>query len=223
MRFNQTGGAAVLAFCVALASCGPRGPMPVTVEPFYQSKGCKVAVGKFSDGLAAREKAALLNTVAAMKEEWPELTPEAMYVAAIRLYDFGLKDESVYWFYSAQYRAGLVRGLFDSQKLNVVGNPATALARAHEAFVKQTGKYINGYAFDNIEKLLATVAQVQAEGARLPLLKQLYPNIAFIEESRWQKINYELSAEFSDFITSIRATAGKIRSERKARGLDGKY
>jgi hypothetical protein len=158
-----------------------------------------------------------------MKEDWPELTPETMYVAAIRLYDAGLKDDAVYWFYSAQYRARLVRGLLDPQKLDAIGNPATALAQAHEAFLKDAGVYINGYAFGDIEKLLQTVAQVQAEGARLPLVKQLYPNVAFIEEGRWQKVNYELSTGFSEFIQSVRATADAIRAHRKANQFDGKY
>jgi hypothetical protein len=219
MRFHY----AILAFGLALASCGSRKPMPVTVEPFYDSNGLKISVGRFSDALATKNKAALLKTVAAMKEEWSELTPEAMYVAAIRLYDFGLKDESVYWFYSAQYRARLTRGLLDPQRLNTVGNPATALVQAHEEFLKQASPCINGYAFGDIEKLLKTVAQVQAEGARLPMLKQLYPTISFIEESRWQKVNYELSTGFSDYMQAVRATAGSLRAQRKASGVEGKY
>jgi hypothetical protein len=219
MRFNR----AILATCLVLASCGSRKTMPVTVEPFYDSNGCRIAVGKFSDALAAKDKASLLKTIATMKEEWPELTAEAMYVAAIRLYDFGLKDESVYWFYSAQYRARLTRGLLDPQRVNAVGNPATALVQAHEAFLKQANPYINGYAFGDIEKLLKTVAQVQVEGARLPSLKELYPTVSFIEESRWQKVNYELSTGFSEYMQTIRATADSIRAQRKASGIEGRY
>jgi len=206
-----------------LASCGSRKPMPVTVEPFYDFNGCKIAVGKFSEPLATRNKASLLKTIAAMKEEWSELTPEAMYVAAIRLYDFGLKDEAVYWFYSAQYRAQLVRELLDPQRLHSVGNPASALIRAHDAFLKDAGQYINGYAFGDIEKLLKTVAQVQAEGARLPLLKQLYPQIGFIEESRWQQVNYQVSAGFSEYMQLVRANANDLRAIRKATHTDGRF
>ncbi len=219
MRLNY----AILVFCLALASCGSRKPMPVTVEPFYDANTRQIAVGKFSTGLGTTDKASLLKTIAAMKEEWSELTPEAMYVAAIRLYDFRLKDDAVYWFYSAQYRARLVKGLVDPGKIRAVGNPATALLQAHEAFLTQAGKYINNYAFDHIEKLLATVAQVQAEGARMPLLKQLYPNISFIEESKWQKVNYTTSAVCSDFIQSVRTNADKIRAQRKAKKLDGRF
>jgi len=223
MRLHHIGVAVMLAVCLTLASCGSRPPADVVVEPFYNYNGCKIAVGKFSNGLASKNKAAFLKVIAAMKEEWSELTPEAMYVAAIRLYDFRLKDESVYWFYSAQYRARLIQGLLDPQKLNAVGNPATVLVEAHGAFLKQAGKFINGYAFGNIEKLLKTVARVQAEGTRLPMVKQLYPNIGFIEESRWQKVNYELSTGFSEFMESIRENADHIRAQRKATYTDGTF
>lgn len=219
MRLHHLGIAALLLW----ASCGSRAPAPITVEPFYNHDGCKIAVGTFSDGLASKDKDAFLKTVAAMKEEWSELTPEAMYVAAIRLYDFGLKDESVYWFYSAQYRGQLIRGLLDPQRFKEIGNPATALIQAHEAFLKQAGKYINGYAFGDIEKLLKTVAQVQAEGTRLPMVKLLYPNISFIEESRWQKVNHELSTGFTEFMDSVRLNADQIRANRQATGTDGKF
>lgn len=217
--------AVVLLWGCALCwvSCSRRQPIPVTVEPFYDANGPKVAVGKFSDGLAAGDKKTLLKTLAAMKAEWSELPAEAMYVAAIRLYDFGLKDDAVYWFYSAQYRASLVRGLLDPDRLNAVGNPATALVQAHEAFLKQAGPYINGYAFGDIEKLLRTIAEVQAEGVRLPALKQLYPNVSFVSEDRWQKINYELNTGFSEYMQTIRENAEGIRAQRKISGMDGKY
>ncbi|MCX7887653.1 MAG: hypothetical protein N3B01_10445 [Verrucomicrobiae bacterium] len=223
MRCSPLAIVALLGCTTLASSCGRRQPIPVTVEPFYDANGPKVAVGKFSDGLAARDKKAFLKTPAAMKEEWSELPAEAMYVAAIRLYDFGLKDDAVYWFYSAQYRASLVRGLLDHDRLNAVGNPATALVQAHEAFLKQAGPYINGYAFGDIEKLLHTIAQVQAEGVRLPMLKQLYPNVVFIPEDRWQKINYELNTGFSEYMQKIRENADGIRAQRKISGMDGRY
>jgi hypothetical protein len=219
MRLRHT----ILALCVALASCGSRKPMPVTVEPFYDANGCKIAVGKYSVGLSTTDPLTLLKIVAEMKEEWSELTPEAMYVTAIRLYDLGYKDEAVYWFYSAQYRARLIQGLIDPGKLRVTGNPAAVLIVAHTAFMERAGKYINGYAFGDIEKLLKTVAQVQTEGVRLPLLKELYPNVHFIEESRWQKVNYTLSTGFSEYMQSVRDSADQIRARRKASGDEGKY
>ncbi|MDY0169224.1 MAG: hypothetical protein RBS80_21960 [Thermoguttaceae bacterium] len=91
--------------------------MPIYVTPFYNSEGPQVAVGKHSDDLARANADTIEEMVAAMKAEWDELRPEAMCVAAIRLFDLGLKDEAVYWFYSAQYRGRLFQALCDPDQV----------------------------------------------------------------------------------------------------------
>jgi len=74
------------------------------VTPYYDSKGPEVKLGRFSSGLASAKEDDFLATIAQMKKDWDRLTFPELYVAAIRLYDLGYRKESVYWFYSAQYR-----------------------------------------------------------------------------------------------------------------------
>ncbi|PYJ19743.1 MAG: hypothetical protein DME99_11785 [Verrucomicrobia bacterium] len=73
----------------------------VYATPYYNSKGPSVSVGRFSSGLAAAKEDEFLATIGRMKKDWDELTFPELYVAAIRLYDFGYRKEAAYWFYSA--------------------------------------------------------------------------------------------------------------------------
>ena len=79
----------------------------VYITPYYNSKGPAVDVGPFSNGLAAKSESEFLAAIAKMKASWETLNFPEVYVAAIRLYDLGFRKDSIYWFYSAQYRGRL--------------------------------------------------------------------------------------------------------------------
>src|SRR5215475_8761502 len=83
----------------------------VYVTPFYNSKGPVIDVGPFSSGLAAKNEPEFLATISKMKKSWDTLNFPETYVAGIRLYDLGYRKESIYWFYSAQYRGRLFASL----------------------------------------------------------------------------------------------------------------
>ena len=76
-----------------------------------------------------------------------------MYVAAIRLYDLGHKDEAVYWFYTAQYRARVFTSILDKENVGTIGSEAFELKQAYASFNQLAGEYINGYAFGELPKL----------------------------------------------------------------------
>jgi hypothetical protein len=88
----------------------------VYVTPYYNSKGPTIDVGPFSSGLAAKNEPEFVAMIAKMKKSWDTLNFAETYVAAIRLYDLGFRKESIYWFYSAQYRGRLFAGLNRSRK-----------------------------------------------------------------------------------------------------------
>src|SRR5438270_237717 len=135
----------------------------VYVTPFYNSKGPAVGVGPFSDGLAAKNEPEFVATISKMKQSWDSLNFAETYVATIRLYDLGFRKESIYWFYSAQYRGRLFATLIDREKMGTIGSPAFELVQAANAFQQLVGPYINGYGFADIDLLSQIIARVQNE------------------------------------------------------------
>jgi hypothetical protein len=111
----------------------------VYVTPYYNSNGPEVSVGRFSSGLASAKEDEFLTTIAQMKKDWDRLTFPELYVAAIRLYDLGYRKESVYWFYSAQYRGRQFGVLLDQTKMGSIGSPGFELLHAQNAFYQLVG------------------------------------------------------------------------------------
>src|SRR5437667_2379126 len=93
----------------------------VYITPYYNSNGPAIEVGRFSSGLAAKSESEFLATIAKMKQSWETLNFPELYVAAIRLYDLGFRKDSIYWFYSAQYRGRLFATLIDQNKMGSIG------------------------------------------------------------------------------------------------------
>ena len=125
----------------------------VYITPYYNSKGPAIDVGPFSSGLAAKNQAEFIATIAKMNKSWDTLNFAEAYVGAIRLYDLGFRKESIYWFYSAQYRGRLFASMIDRDKMGSMGNPGFELFQAQNAFQTLVGPYINGYAFGDIDQL----------------------------------------------------------------------
>jgi hypothetical protein len=169
---------AVLVFfgCVALAA-GQNITDPAYIEvyvtPYYNSKGPVIDVGPFSRGLAAKNESKFVATIAKMKTSWDTLNFAETYVAAIRLYDLGFRNESIYWFYSAQYRGRLFATLIDQEKMGSIGGPGFELFQAQNAFQQLVGPYINGYAFGDIDQLIPIIEKVQKEGRAVPDLTKI--------------------------------------------------
>src|SRR5215813_4349445 len=165
----------------------------VYVTPYYNSKGPAIDVGRFSSGLAAKSEPEFLATIAKMKNSWDTLNFPETYVAAIRLYDLGYRKESIYWFYSAQYRGRLFATLIDQEKMGSIGSTGFELFQAQNAFQQLVGPYINGYAFGNIDQLIPVIEKVQSEGKVVPDLTKVYPRVTFKPKSEWHAGNNELN------------------------------
>ena len=109
------------------------------VAPFYNSKGPSIKIGKFSKELASADKQSIKITVATIKQEMATLPAITMFVAAARLFDLGYRDEAMYWFYAAQYRARLFQALLEPSKIGGMGSTAFELKSAHSAFRQTLG------------------------------------------------------------------------------------
>src|SRR4029077_1472807 len=145
----------------------------VYITPYYNSKGPDIDVGPFSSGLAAKNETEFFATIAKMKKSWDTLNFAETYVASIRLYDLSFRKESIYWFYSAQYRGRLFASLIDRDKMGSMGDPGFELFQAQNAFQQLVGPYINGYAFGDIDQLVPIIEKVQREGKTVPDLTKI--------------------------------------------------
>src|SRR5437879_13896445 len=136
----------------------------IYVTPYYNSKGPAIDVGRFSSGLAAKGESEFVATISKMQQSWDALNFPETYVAAIRLYDLGFRKESIYWFYSAQYRGRLLATLIDQEKMGSMGDPGFELVQAQNGLQQLAGPYINGDAFGDIDQWLPTLERVPSDG-----------------------------------------------------------
>ena len=195
----------------------------VYITPYYNSKGPTIDVGPFSSGLAAKNEPEFIATIAKMKKSWDTLNFAETYVAAIRLYDLGFRKESIYWFYSAQYRGRLFASLIDRDKMGSMGAPGFELYQAQNAFQQLVGPYINGYAFGDIDQLVPIIERVQREGKTLPDLTKIYPRVAFKPKSEWDAGNRGLNDGLTKLLVTLKNEKASIKQQRIERGMEGKF
>ena len=195
----------------------------VYITPYYNSKGPAVEVGRFSNGLVAKSESEFLGTISKMKTSWETLSFPEVYVAAIRLYDLGFRKESIYWFYSAQYRGRLFATLIDQEKMGSIGNAGFELFQAQNAFQQLVGPYINGYAFGDIDQLIPIVERVQTEGKTVPDLTKIYPGVSFKPRSEWEAGNKGLNDGLTKLLMTLKNEKASIKEQRIQRGMEAKF
>ncbi|PYI98598.1 MAG: hypothetical protein DMF00_12260 [Verrucomicrobia bacterium] len=195
----------------------------VYITPYYNSKGPAVDVGPFSNGLAAKSESEFLAAIAKMKASWETLNFPEVYVAAIRLYDLGFRKDSIYWFYSAQYRGRLFATLIDQNKMGSIGNAGFELFQAQNAFQQLVGPYINGYAFGDIDQLVPIIERVQREGKVVPELTKIYPGVVFKPKSEWDAGNKGLNEGLTKLLITLKNEKASIKQQRVERGMEAKF
>ena len=146
----------LLAIVCAAASAGalaaPIKRIDIYVTPYYEAaKGGaapKVAVGKTYDTLlASNSREDIVRARDDINRNNSLVTPMTMMVLAIRLYDVGLRDDSVFWFYAAKDRFMTLAGVSDIK--------SRELAQVEDAvknFAILAGPVINGYAFCDVAR-----------------------------------------------------------------------
>lgn len=199
------------------------GPMPIYVTPFYDSEGPQVAVGEFSERLARADAESIVAVMGEMREKMASLPATAMYVAAVRLYDLGRRDESLYWFYSAQLRARLFQALLDPEKEGGIGAPAFELASAHGAFQQLAGAYVNGYAGCDRDRWLAVLGVVASENGSPTDLAAIYPAVAFLPKERWSVANEEIVAGLGALAEMLKEDWAMLEAARAENGADAMF
>jgi hypothetical protein len=195
----------------------------VYITPYYNSKGPAIEVGPFSNGLAAKKEAEFVATIAKMKNSWNTLNFAETYVAAIRLYDLGFRKDSIYWFYSAQYRGRLFASLIDREKMGSMGDPGFELFQAQNAFQQLVGPYVNGYAFGDIDQLVPIIERVQREGKVIPDLTKIYSRVTFKPKSEWDAANKGLNEGLTKLLVTLKNGKASIKQQRIEHGMEAKF
>lgn len=132
----------------------------IDVLPYYQSADVpggrpKVAVNsEFDAQLSSNKREEILAVRDAIQARPQLITPMTLMVLAIRLYDVGLRDDAVFWFYVAKDRYFTVSGVLD------VESPLLAQVKVSVAnFARLAGPYMNSYAFCDIAKQQETLSR----------------------------------------------------------------
>jgi hypothetical protein len=220
--------AGAAAFSLSAAQAEPVRRIGITVQPYYEAARepggtPRVAVGRSFDGLASNRREDILGVRDRIVKEPKLVTPMTLMVLAIRLYDVGLRDDAVFWFYAAKDRFLTLDEVVD------VG--AGGLAQVEDAirnFSTLAGPIINGYAFCDIAnqqairaRALDWVEQNPYEAIfneRLPA-KQSNREQALLEAvATLRKNAAKETAYFQDA-----SNVAKFRADRARNRVDEKY
>jgi len=164
-RRTLLGIASTAAFSVSMAQAAePVRQIGIYVQPYYEAARepggtPRVAVGRSFDGLASNSHEDIVAIRDSIMRDPKRLTPMTMMVLAIRLYDVGLRDDSVFWFYAAKDRY-----------LTLVDVATGGLAQVEQAvrdFATLAGPFINGYAFCDVANQQAIRAKASIGSRRI--------------------------------------------------------
>jgi hypothetical protein len=197
--------------------------IPILVPPFYYSNGIQIYVGNYSEQLATSNLQELVALADEMSQKKQELTPEQMFVLAIRLYDLGDKDDSVYWFYEAQFRSKLFLKSLDSAHIGSQGDLAYELITEYGSFTKSAGEFINGYAGCDVDNWVKIATTVKDDNPKPPALDKLFPDAVFVERGQWQGINDQVAAGLGVLIDQLSQQKESIKQQRAEKNQDARF
>lgn len=195
-------------------------PISIAVSPFYDSEGPQINVGEYSQRLGNSDLESLATLSQEMAKTKHTLTPQQMYVLAIRLYDLGEKDGAVYWFYEAQFRAKLFQLAIEPEQMVRVGEPTFELNAAYNSFQKVAGDAINGYAGCDLDNWIRITTLVMNDNPSPPELDQLFPEVTFVEREQWQEINKNVATGLAVLINYISENGELIKRQRAQQNMD---
>ena len=124
----------------------------VFVPPFYEAapsaaEAPKVAVDPDWNALLASTSAANIRRARDGIAAHPDLVkPETLMTLAIRLYDTGLRDDAVFWFYAGRERFLTMQAVLDMRSLRLARSAQTV-----ESFVDAVGPLIEDYAWCDVD------------------------------------------------------------------------
>ena len=151
------------------------------------------------------------------------ITPMTMMVLAIRLYDVGLRDDAVFWYYAARNRFVTAMRVADLKSRDL-GN----VEQAMKDFVYLAGPAINGYAFCDIEKQKAIAKNALKWTIDHPYTTLLDPAVPALPGDRKQNFRkgfnelMEEQAKAEAYLANM-ANVEALKKRRREDDADVKY
>ena len=220
--------AALLAAPVARAS-EPVRHVGIYVTPYYEAAHepggtPRVAVARAYDALlASSRREDVVRARDGIAKDNALLTPMTLMVLAIRLYDVGLRDDSVFWFYAAKNRYATLAEVADVK--------APQLAQVEDAvrnFATLAGPVINGYAFCDIAKQQAAAARALAWAIDNPYQALFLPQVPARPGERARNLERALGmlktavAREREYLSQPKNVA-ELKRQRQENGADRRY
>ena len=152
MSLLARSAAILLCLMDAALAAEPVRRIAIMVEPYYAAARDaaavpRVAVGKQYDHLASTRREDIIAVRDKIQASPKLVTPMTLMVLAVRLYDVGLRDDAVFWFYAAKDRYIVMSEVLDVRHPSLV-----QVEDAVKNFVTLAGPVINGYAFCDLAK-----------------------------------------------------------------------
>ena len=214
------------AACAGALAASPVKRIDLHVMPYYEAAKTpdgtpNVAVGKAYDMLLSSNRR---EDIARARDEIGRnnalVTPMTMMVLAIRLYDVGLRDDSVFWFYAAKDRYVTLAGVSD------VKSPELAQVEdAVKNFVFLVGPVINGYAFCDVAKQQALRQKALKWAVDNPYKAMFMPQVPARPGDREQNLRKAIAeitaaaAKERDYLSKP-ANVAELKAKRKQNDAD---
>ncbi len=201
----------------------------IQVLPYYQAAHHPddpplIAVAPRLDAILASTRADDIKRARDEIERDPaRITPMTMMVLAIRLYDVGMRDDAVFWFYAAKNRYYLLTRVADMKSPQLA-----SVSPAMNAFVRLAGPTINGYAFCDVEQQRKIALAAADWTARHPYEALLLPEVPGLFGNRQENYQKGLTDLFAAVkrerdLLAAPASVERLKALRAKNGADGRY
>jgi len=214
---------------VAAEAAEPIKYVDIYVTPYYES--ARQAGGAPTITVAKQYDALLSSTrredITRVREEIARnnavLTPMTLMVLAVRLYDVGLRDDSVFWFYAAKDRFVTVAGVADIHAPQLV-----PVEDAIKSFVVLAGPVINGYAFCDIGRQQEIRAKALQWVINNPYKALFFPQVPARPGDRQANLNRAIAeikaaaAKEHEYLANA-ANVAELKAKRKENDADEKF
>ena len=219
--------ASIVASAAALAA--PIKRVDIYVTPYYEAAQGpggtpKVAVGKTYDTLlASNNREDIVRARDEINRNNSLVTPMTLMVLAIRLYDVGLRDDAVFWFYAAKDRFVTLAGVSDIK--------SRELAQVEDAvknFAILAGPIVNGYAFCDIAKQQELRAKALKWVVDNPYKAMFLPQVPARPGDREQNLRKavaditQAAAKEREYLAKS-ANVADLKAKRKQNDADAMY
>jgi hypothetical protein len=199
------------------------------VPPYYETaptlaESPKVKVSPELDALLASPKPADIRKARDQVAAGPDMvSPLAMMVLAIRLYDVGQRDDAVFWFYAARGRYSVLEKVLDTGSLTLAG-----VANGMQDFNDNAGPVLYGYAFCDFAKEQAAEDKALQWTIAHPYRQLLSPQLPALADDRNKAIADAVEALRQQVAAGRAALAEPARraqllEARKRTQADAKY